>query len=73
MNDRKDENYFPSNSTLNANVQPEKISDLLPQNTGSPTPQPLTPKQGKFTCSICGAEFSNQEDFRVHLKKEHSR
>ncbi len=73
MNDDREENFFPSNSTLNASIQPERVADLQPQSMGSPAPPPPTPKQGKYTCNVCGAEFSDHENLRIHLKKSHSK
>ena len=62
--------FFPANSTLNANIQPERTDDLKPYRMGLPS-WSTSLKQERIICKKCGQEFLNKEELKSHLYKAH--
>ena len=71
MDKKEKDEFFPLNSTLNANIQPEKTKDIGPEQVGAQSPKPSSPKSKRIVCKFCGQEFFDEDEFKSHLLNKH--
>jgi hypothetical protein len=66
--------YLPTNSTLNANIQPEKSANMNPQQIGlslSAIGENTPKRKQRITCKFCGEESLSETQLKKHLQEKH--